>query len=56
MGLAGYGQVRKIFTQSLKKFLLVSKDGFTANFLLRHNPIKSKSRLNKLKLELLSKI
>ena len=51
MGLAGYGQVRKNLYTKLKKFLLVSKDGFTANFLLRHNPIKSRSRLNKLKLD-----
>ena len=43
MGLAGYGQVKKNLYINLKKFLVVSKDGFTANFLLRHNPIKSKA-------------
>tara|TARA_B100000686_G_scaffold342024_1_gene420409 strand:+ start:317 stop:2269 length:1953 start_codon:yes stop_codon:yes gene_type:complete len=51
MGLAAYGSVNKELYNKLRNFLVLSKDGFSANLLLRHNPICSKPRLNKLKLD-----
>ena len=51
MGLAAYGKVEEDLYKKLKKFLVVSEDGFSAKFLLRHNPQRSKPRYEKLKLD-----
>ena len=51
MGLAAYGSVNKVLYEKLKKFLSVTKEGFSANFLLRHNPVLSRPRYDKLKLD-----
>jgi carbamoyltransferase len=51
MGLAPYGKVDKSLYKELRNLLIISKDGFSAKFLLRHNPIKSKPRYEKLFLD-----
>ena len=51
MGLSAYGKVNDKLYNKLRKFLVISKNGFSVNFLLRHNLKQSKPRYHKLKLD-----
>ncbi len=51
MGLAAYGDVKKKLYDELSNFLKISNDGFSVKFLLKHNTIRSKLRLEKLNLD-----
>ena len=51
MGLAAYGRVNENLYKELSNFLKISKDGFSVQLLLKHNPTRSKIRLDKLNLD-----
>lgn len=51
MGIAAYGSINKELYNKLRNFLVLTKEGFSAQFTLRHNPKRSPARYDKLKLD-----